>query len=129
MQGARREAAAAAGKDGSGGTAHANYQQWRKRLFEAQRLRSEKADPWAQAGNMLLFHPKAGLRKMLMELCGRGAPGQVVWDAVVRRCRRLSHQAQLASGKVLRAQTRKAVEEAETILAVPADSAATLEKV
>ena len=102
VQGARRETVAAAGKDGSGGTAYANYHRWAKRLGEAQRLRREQADPMALASNMLLFHPKTGLRKILMELCGRGAPGQVVWDAVVRRCRRLSHQAQLARGKQLR---------------------------
>ena len=58
VQGARQEAAAGAGKDGSDGTAHANYQRWTKRLFEARRLRSAKADPMAQARNMLLFHPK-----------------------------------------------------------------------
>ena len=129
VQGAKQEAAAAAGESGGGGTAHANHQCWTKRLFEARRLRSAKADPMAQARNMLLFRTQTGLRKLLMEMCGSGAPGQVFWDAVVRRCRRQAHRAERASGAVLRSQARKAVEEAETILSEPAELAATLEKV
>ena len=88
VQAARQESSAAAGKRGGGGSAHANYNSWTKLLFEARRLRDAKADPMAHTRNLLLFHPKTGLHKTLMEKCGRGAPWLEVWDAVVRLCRR-----------------------------------------
>ena len=84
VQAARQESSAAAGKGGGGGSAHANYNSWTKRLFEPRRLRDAKEDPMAHTRNLLLFHPKTGLRETRMQKCGRGRPWLEVWDAVVR---------------------------------------------
>ena len=74
VQAARQESSAAAGKSGGGGSAHTNFNSWTKRLFEARRLRDAKEDPMAHTRNLLLFHPKTGLRKTLMQKCGSGRP-------------------------------------------------------
>ena len=47
------------------------------------------------------------------------APRQEVWDAVVGRCRRQAHWAGRAETRAMKAKSRKAVLEAETVLLEP----------
>ena len=76
-----------------------------------------------------LFHPATGLPKTLLQAVGEGKLCQEVWDAVVQRCGRQAHRAERAETRAMKAKSRKAVLEAETVLLEPVESAVRLQRV